>query len=183
MCNPVLPRSCPVCPVCPDELARPRSKMPSDVTKYGKSPWIETLPASRLLGRPRYRGKSETRVAIVGGGLTGCATAYAFAAAGVDVILVKADRIGNGSARSSLRWISDDPKVPFGDLNKLVGLRSARRASQGWRRAALDFTALLRRLDIKCDLQPRSDVAVALTPEQAVAFKRDYTARREAGID
>ena len=53
------------------------------MTKYGRSPWIDRFPKSRIPSYPRFRGPLDVDVAIVGGGLTGCATAYAFAAAGV----------------------------------------------------------------------------------------------------
>jgi len=67
------------------------------MTKYGKSPWIDDFPAARVPAYPQQRGAAETPVVIVGGGLTGCATAYAFAAAGVDVMLIEGDRIGRAS--------------------------------------------------------------------------------------
>ena len=51
-------------------------------TRYGQSPWIDRFPKSRVPAHPRYRGATKTDVVVVGGGLTGCATAYAFAAAG-----------------------------------------------------------------------------------------------------
>ena len=43
---------------------------------------------------PRHRRHRVIEVVIVGGGITGCATAYAFAAAGVSVALVEAGAIG-----------------------------------------------------------------------------------------
>ena len=52
-------------------------------------------------------------------------------------------------------WISDDPGASFVDVEKIMGMRRARHAWHAWRRAALDFAALLRRLDVKCDLEPR----------------------------
>ena len=53
-------------------------------------------------------------------------------------------------------WISDDPGVPFAEAANLLGVRVARHGFEAWRRAALDFSALLRRLDIKCHLEPRT---------------------------
>src|SRR6185295_9300913 len=152
------------------------------MTKYGKSPWIDQFPKSRVPAFPRQRGALKTDVAIVGGGLTGCATAYALAAAGVKVTLVEAGQLGRGSTGSSAGWMAEDPGVAFADLEKAIGLRDARRAWQAWRRAALDFAALLRRLDVKCQLVARPAMDVAITPEQAVRFKRDQKARRAAGI-
>jgi len=125
----------------------------------------------------------QTEAVIVGGGLTGCTTAYAFAAAGLKVLLLEADQIGRGATAYSSGWIAEEPGVAFADLEKAVGLRGARYAWQVWRRAALDFISLLRRLDIKCHLEERGSAIVAATTEQAARLKRDQKARREAGLD
>src|SRR5262245_51718533 len=109
------------------------------MTRYGKSPWIDTIVTSRVTSFPQLRGRTTSDVAIVGGGLTGCAIAYSFAAAGLKVALVEADRIGRGSSGFSSGWISDDPGVSFTDVESALGLRAARHAWQSWRRAALDF--------------------------------------------
>jgi len=153
------------------------------MTKYGRSPWIDEFPKSRVPSFPKYKGAETTDVVVLGGGLTGCVSAYAFAAAGARVLLLEADQIGRGSSGFSSGWISDEPGVPFGVLEKTVGLRQARRAFQSWRRAALDFAALLRRLDIKCGLEARPTITVAVTPEQVARLKKEQKARREAGLD
>src|SRR6185295_1038291 len=71
------------------------------MTKYGRSPWIDRFPKSRVPALPRQRGPEKSDVVIIGGGLTGCATAYAFAVAGVKVMLVEAGQVGRGSSGSS----------------------------------------------------------------------------------
>src|SRR5437660_10641616 len=119
------------------------------MTVYAKSPWIQAFPKARVPAYPKHRGADAADVVIIGGGLTGCATAYAFAAAGVRVALLEAGRIGLASSGRAAGWIADDPGIPFIDLERAVGMRSARRAWVAWRRAALDFTALIRRLGIK----------------------------------
>ena len=153
-------------------------------TRYGRSPWIDRFPKSRVPSYPRLRGRIDTDVVIVGGGLTGCATAYAFAAAGIKVALVEAGQIGCASSGSSTGWIAADPgAASFIDVERALGLRTARRAWQAWRRAALDFMALVRRLDLKCALQPCPALHIATTPEQASSLRREQKARRDAGID
>jgi glycine/D-amino acid oxidase-like deaminating enzyme len=152
-------------------------------TRYGRSWWIDAFPKSRVPAYARHRGSIVTDIAIVGGGLTGCAAAYAFAAAGIGVTLVEAAQIGRGSSGAAIGWIADDPGVPFAEVERALGLRAARRAFQAWRRAALDFAALVRRLDLKCHLEPRPTVVIAATPNQVTALKREQKARRDAGVD
>jgi glycine/D-amino acid oxidase-like deaminating enzyme len=153
------------------------------MTRYGRSPWIDRFPKSRLPSYPHYRGHLDTDVVIVGGGLTGCATAYAFAASGLKVALVDAAQLGRGSSGSALGWIADTPGVSFQQVETALGLRSARRAWHAWRRAALDFAALVRRLNLKCQLASTATLVVARTPEQAMLLKRELKTRRGAGID
>src|SRR5262249_61247896 len=78
---------------------------------------------------------------------------------------------------------TDDPGLSFAELEKLIGLRNARRTFQTWRRSALDFAALLRRLEIRCALEPRTTVTVATTTDQVARLNKDQKARREAGLE
>jgi glycine/D-amino acid oxidase-like deaminating enzyme len=153
------------------------------MTKYGRSPWIELAPKSRVPSYPKQRGSLETSVVVVGGGLTGCATAYAFAAAGVHAVLVEASRIGGGSTGAATGWIAGDPGVSFIEVDKALGRAAARHAFLAWRRAALDFGALMRRLGIRGDLRAGSTATVALTPDQAVRLRREQKVRRDAGLE
>jgi glycine/D-amino acid oxidase-like deaminating enzyme len=152
-------------------------------TRYGRSPWVDRFPASRVPSYPKPHEPVKIDVAIVGGGLTGCATAYAFAAAGVKVALFEAGRIGQGGSSASLGWIADDPGVNFADASKRMGVRAARHVWRSWRRAALDFAALIKRLDLKCGFEPQSSLLFAVSPEQAAALARDQKARKDAGLD
>ena len=153
------------------------------MTAYSRSPWLHEFPKSRVPAFPRYRGDATADVVIIGGGLTGCASAYAFAAAGARVVLLEEAQIGRGSTAASAGWINEDPGIGLAVLEKTIGARSAKRACQAWRRAALDFAALLRRLDVKCFIEPHPSVTVATTPDQAARLKAEHAARGAAGLD
>src|SRR5215470_15617907 len=100
--------------------------------RYGRAPWGDRFPASRVPSYPRFRGQRSTGsgradvtvndVVIIGGGLTGCAAAYALGAAGVKAVLLEADRIGRGNSLAAAGWISDDPGVPFAAAADLLGV-------------------------------------------------------------
>jgi glycine/D-amino acid oxidase-like deaminating enzyme len=151
--------------------------------RYGRAPWGDRFPASRVPSYPRHRQPFTTDAVVIGGGLTGCATAYAFAVAGLKVVMLEGDRIGRGATSLSAGWLSDDPGVPFAEAENLLGRRVARNGFQAWRRAALDFSALLRRLNIKCHLEPETALTIALTPEQHARLKKEQKIRLEAGLE
>jgi len=152
------------------------------MTKYF-SPWPDRFPKSRVPSYAKYRGATTADVVIVGGGLTGVTTAYAFAVSGIKPVLLEADRIGRGRSSAGAGIIAAEPGADFALLEKALGRRAAVRAWESWRRAALDFQALLRRLEIRCALEPRPAVTLALTPAQAVQIAREQKARRDAGLD
>jgi glycine/D-amino acid oxidase-like deaminating enzyme len=153
------------------------------MTKYGRSPWVAAFPKARVPSYPRQYGSLSTSVVIVGGGLTGCAAAYAFAAHGLDVVLLETDQVGRGSTGLAAGWIGGEPGVSFIEVEKALGRAAARDAFKSWRRAALDFAALIRRLDIKSAFEAQDAAIVAMTPDQAARLTRDRKARREAGVD
>jgi glycine/D-amino acid oxidase-like deaminating enzyme len=151
--------------------------------RHGQAPWGDRLPASRIPSYPRFRKPATVDAVIIGGGLTGCATAYAFAAAGINVVLLEADRIGHGATSLTAGWIADDPGVPFAEAEHLLGLRAARGGFQAWRRAAIEFSTLLRKLNIKCHLEPSTSLTIAQTPEEQVRLAKERKAKKAAGLD
>jgi glycine/D-amino acid oxidase-like deaminating enzyme len=75
-----------------------------------------------------------------------------------------------------------DPGPSFRTIVDRHGLRAARSIFELWRKGALDGAALLRRLRVKCDLEPREALTVAATHHER-DLRRDHDARREAGHD
>lgn len=151
-------------------------------TRYGTSPWLRLSPPSRVPAFSRYRDARTADVVIVGGGLTGCATAYLCASAGLSTILLEADRIGQARTARGLGVLTPEPGPSFRDVVAAHGLRSARRVFEAWRRGALEGAALLRRLRVSCALEPR-DTIVAVRRHEEKLVRRDHDARRKAGLD
>jgi glycine/D-amino acid oxidase-like deaminating enzyme len=146
--------------------------------------WLDRFPKSRRPSYPKLHGNLETTVAIVGGGLTGCACAWSFAAAGVKVVLLEADAIGGGATTRGLGLVREDYDASFQETSALHGLRSARTLWQAMRRASLDFSAAIRRLQIKCDLAPADLLIFARRDADASRqVKREYLSRRAAGLE
>jgi len=148
-------------------------------TRYGVTPWLE---AARAPSYPKFRGDRAAEVVVIGAGLTGCATAYAAAAAGFDTLLLEASRAGHGSTSRSGGFLSSEPGPSFRDVVAAHGLKNARRVFDAWRRGALDGAAVLRRLGINCQLTPRETLVIARGEEER-NLRREFEARRDAGFD
>ena len=145
--------------------------------------FLDSFPRSRRPDYSRQRGEIRTRVAIVGGGLTGCACALSFAAAGIDTVLLEGDRIGAGATARSAGLLRQDLDGSFRESASLHGVRTARHVWQGFRRASLDFSAALRRFNIRADVSAQDVIALARDGADARLLQREYEARRDAGVD
>ena len=154
------------------------------MSRLGASYWHDTFPRSRRPAHARYRGDTETDVVVIGGGLTGSACALSFASAGLRVIVLEAGRLGSGATAGSAGLVREDFDASFLDASASFGLRPARTMWQAMRRASLDFGAALRRLRVKADLAPEDLLTLPSRDAEAVRrFRREYQARRDAGLD
>ena len=151
--------------------------------RYGQSPWTAQLPKTSRPTYPKLSGRLDVPIVIVGGGLTGCATAYALAAAGHRVALVEAGQIAAGATAQAAGLLLASPGADFVDLEKAHGLRVARALWQDTRRASFDAQATLRRLKVRCNLQSRDVVAAARTDEEGKRLRRELAALKSAGLE
>jgi len=145
--------------------------------------WLDRIPARRRPSFPRLRTHLDTKVVVVGGGLTGAATAWSLAAARVPVVLVEADSICSGATAGGVGLIREDVDAAFAAHASLHGLRAARLMWQAFRRASLEFPSALKRLGIRCDAARQDLLTVAARGSDTKALHREYDARRAAGLE
>ena len=151
-------------------------------TRYGISPWVHEFPSTRRPDYPRFQGQRAADVVIVGGGLTGCATAYACAMAGLKTVVVEAQRLGQGSAGRSAGLLLPDPGPAFRDVAQAHGLRAARRVFESGGKGASEGAALLRRLKVTGGVDAFESLVVAFRGDEK-KLQREFAARQEAGLD
>ncbi len=144
--------------------------------------WAERTPALRRRSFSAFRGEQTADVVVIGGGLTGCATAYALAAAGLDVVLLEAERLAGGATARGTGAVVPEPDVRFRETERTCGRRIARGTWKATARGAAGLASTLRRLKIRCDLDQTSLYIDAPSPDAAAAMRREQTARRGAGL-
>jgi len=150
---------------------------------YGTSYWLDRFPSSRRPSYPRHRGALQTEVAIIGGGALGCAIGYVLAAAGIDVAIFEQGRLAHAQAGRAAGIVVHEPEPFFHDLAKQHGVRDARHIYQIARRGSLEYVGALKRLRIECGLQIRDAIHFSSSPDGIQALQKEYSARREAGLD
>ena len=148
--------------------------------RYGESPWAD---AARRAVYPRLTGTLDRPVTILGGGLTGAATAYAFAAAGIRVVLLDEQRTGDGATAANPGCVLAEPAGVYLEHESAHGRRAARAIWQATRRAALDLSAAARRLRIRCALAPLDGVLYSRSSADARQLRRELAARKAAGLE
>ena len=108
--------------------------------------FLDAFPRSRRPDYPRHRGDIRTRRRHRRRRTDRMRLCGVLRGRGIDVVLVEADRIGAGATAASAGLLRQDFDASFQESASLHGLRTARHVWQGFRRAALDFGAALRRL-------------------------------------
>jgi glycine/D-amino acid oxidase-like deaminating enzyme len=148
--------------------------------RLGTSYWLD-----RGAGRsrvPKLSGRHEADVAIVGGGITGCACAYLLTRSGVRVVLVEAGEIGHGSTAASTALLMQEPDVDFGDLSDRYGTRAARLVWDRSRHAVRALVGTLRRLGRSSHVHVLPSVYLTRDPAEREQLRREVRLRRGAGI-
>lgn len=149
----------------------------------GRRYWFDRTPPSRRRTYPAFRGEATADAVVVGGGLTGCLAARVLSAAGLDVVLLEADRLAGGATAGSLGAILPDPDGLFRSVEQAAGRRTARLAWKEARRSALELGSTLAKVSSRLNLTPSAFVITARTAAEATGLRREQTARKKAGIE
>jgi glycine/D-amino acid oxidase-like deaminating enzyme len=151
--------------------------------RYGVLPWWDAVPAKKRPQYPAYRGSTTSPVVIIGGGMTGCMTAYACAATGAKVVLLEADRIGQGGSSRASGLFTGEASSSFRDLEASAGRRIARAAFDASRRASKDLAATVKRLGINAGLELHDALRIVPPTMSDKAARREASDRRDAGLE
>jgi len=149
---------------------------------YGQSYWQTGTKPPTARNRA-LKGHLTAEVVVIGGGFTGCAAAYALAHAGLDVVLVEADRLASGATAGSIGAVLPVPDASLVEAQKTAGKREARVAFAELRHSALDLATTLKRLGVRCDLQALPLLVNAPFTNDAAMLKKEAAARKAIKLD
>lgn len=149
---------------------------------YGSRYWEERTADSRRRSYPKFKGAHTADMVVIGGGLTGATAAYVLASAGLDVIVLEADRLASGSTAGGVGAILPEPALSYRSVEAACGRRIARAAWTETQKAAADFAAALGKLSTSCDLAPAAFIINASRPDDLAALRREQAVRRAGGV-
>lgn len=143
-----------------------------------RSIWREAVELKEF---PTLSGNSETDVLIIGGGMAGILTAYMLKDAGVECILVEADRICRGTTGNTTAKLTFAHGLIYDKLIRTYGLGAARLYLDMQKRALNTYAALSER--IPCDYEKRTSYVYSLSSGKRIAREVEALWRLGVGAD
>ena len=119
--------------------------------------WTKTAQMPRF---PQLQGDLKTDVLVVGGGMAGLLCAWKLTQAGVDCVLVEANRIGGGTTGHTTAKITAQHGLLYDRLLRTLGPERARLCLEAHQSALEQYRTLCQTID--CDFEER-DAAVYST--------------------
>ncbi|RFU62419.1 FAD-dependent oxidoreductase [Peribacillus glennii] len=131
---------------------------------------------------PKLDHDIETDVAIVGGGITGITTAYLLSKEGINVVLIDAGEILNGTTGHTTAKVTAQHDLIYDQLIKDIGEEKAKlyyEANHG----AMEFVVnTVKELNINCDLTYEDAYVYAGTEEYVSKIQDELKAYQRLGI-
>lgn len=123
----------------------------------------------------------KTDVAVIGAGLAGVLIAYELKRNGKKVIVLEADRIGQGMTLNTTAKITSQHNIIYQDLIENFGMEKAREYARYNERAIDEYEKIVEELEIDCDFK-RED-AYVYSLNDVTRLEDEVKAARSLGID
>lgn len=172
----------------PERRASPISRCPiSDLDPYttehadlrgGGSPWFA---GQQHVPRRPLTEDIACDALIVGGGITGALMAEQLTRQGLDVVIVDRELPGRGSTAASTSMLLWEIDRSLHELTSLFGYERAVRAYRTSYEAVGGLKALVRTLDLRCDMRTKESLYLAAS-ESAKELIEEHALRASAGL-
>src|SRR4051794_8378585 len=120
----------------------------ADSPKDKSSYWLETTSSPRY---PRLLEDAETNVAIIGAGMAGLTAAYLLKKAGLKIIVLEKDMIGEGVSGHTTGKITSQHNLIYHTLSKRLGEDTARLYGDANQQAISKIAQIIKTEHIDCD--------------------------------
>lgn len=131
--------------------------------------------------RPPLNQNVKTEAAVIGAGLAGILIAYELKKHGKNVVVLEADRIGQGMTLNTTAKITSQHNIIYQDLIESFGTEKAREYARYNERAIGEYEKIIEELQIDCDFK-RED-AYVYTLKDVTRLEDEIKAARSLGID
>lgn len=123
-----------------------------------KSVWSDT---SKMPGFDSLKKDIKTDVLIIGGGITGILTAYMLQQAGVDYVLVEADKICSGITKNTTAKITSQHGLIYDKIISTYGVEKAKMYLEANEKALLKFKELCK--NINCNFEEKGSYVYSVS--------------------
>jgi len=146
-----------------------------------RSLWVATAPETPR--RASLGGDATVDVAIVGAGVAGLTTALFCARAGLDVLVVEADRVGTGTTGHSTVKVTAAHGTAYSAIRDKHGDDVTRVYGEANRWGMDEVARLVSQFDIDCDLERVAHCVYGDTDDQVATIDTEAEAQRIGGLD
>lgn len=147
------------------------------------SVWVDTLEKETgspwVCERKALTDDIKTDVLIIGGGMAGLLCAYTLQQAGVDYVLVEADRVADGITKNTTAKITSQHGLIYHNLMKRFGREAAAKYYEANERAIQRYADLCREID--CNFVRKASYVYSLDDREKL--EREINALKAMGAD
>lgn len=138
-----------------------------------RSFWIDSILRSNY---PPLTQDIQTDVAVIGAGLAGITAAMLLKKAGKTVVVLEAERVGEGASGHTTAKVTSLHQLKYATLIQEIGEAKARLYGESNQAAIAQLAALVRNEQIDCDFEPKD----AYTFAESLSNLEDVKAEAEA---
>ena len=146
----------------------------------GESYWIDSSEG-RIYGP--LAGSEDCKCGVIGGGIAGLTTAYLLTKEGKTVVLVDANKIGEGCTGRNTGKVTTQHDIIYSKIKNKYDLEKARSYYDG-NKEAIDFIEkIVTENNIECEFERGTSYIFAETDEGLRQLKEEYEVCKEIDID
>ncbi|MBD2844911.1 FAD-dependent oxidoreductase [Paenibacillus sp. IB182496] len=132
---------------------------------------------------PTLEGAIRTRVAIIGGGMSGALSAYTLSLHGIDTVLLDREQVAGGSTSANTGLLQFSNDIMLHELAKQLGKGPAVRFYQACGQAVARLGELAVRLELPVNYAARDSLYYASSEQDVPRLQQEFEWLQQAGFD